>query len=158
MYFFGSHMHDLYGPIDPILLCHPHPTDPHPIVGVHYIDRPPPTPPTPCIHCKGWTPWDTSLSPLDFYATSSILSTRHHPTPERTTLVAPSPPSPLHRPSPPRQWTAISCTSPYSFLGNLPLPFPPGLCIIATAGTLSSTSTSPAPTHCDALSYIGGPL
>ena len=84
-------MRNLYGPMHLMLLHHPHPTDPHPIVGGHYTDRPPPTPLTPCIHYKGWTPWNPSLYPWDFYSTSGILSTPSHPTPEGTTLAAPSP-------------------------------------------------------------------
>ena len=80
--------------MDSTLLYHLYPADPHLILGGYYIDRPPPTPLAPHICYKGLIPWDISLSPLDFYCTSGILCAPHYPTPEGTTLVAPSPSSP----------------------------------------------------------------
>ena len=81
-----SHMHDLYGPMDPALLQQPHPADPHPIVSGCFTGSPPFHPLPAYPHYTGWTPWGSNLSPSDFYSSLGILLAPIY----RTTVGGPS--------------------------------------------------------------------
>ena len=103
-------MHHLYGPMDPVLLCHLHPTDPCPTSCRHPVDRPP----TPS------SPWTT------FTAHDGYPGTLHSPylttnTPQVSLILTPFPPLqeipwlPPPLPYPPRG------PSPFPLGGGYPL-------------------------------------